>query len=72
MHAIYLYGNIVLYMIIKEIRNGFYSCSIIQAKIWPFDKNFFNFEDMEVLKKFLNPNETQIWKDTFGFDYAAV
>ena len=43
-----------------------------QAKIQKFDNNFFNFEDPEVYRKFINPNETDIWKKTYGYDYACT
>jgi len=43
-----------------------------KAKIQTFDKNFLNFEDMDVTEKFLDPNGTQIWKETYGVDYAAI
>jgi len=43
-----------------------------QAKIQKFDNNFFNFEDPEVYRKFTNPNETDIWKKTYGYDFACT
>jgi len=43
-----------------------------QAKTKTFDKNFFNFEDPKVLKKFTDPKNTKIWKKTYGFDYVHV
>ena len=46
--------------------------TFFQAKIQKFDKNFFNFEDPEVYRKFVNPNETDIWKKTYGYDYACT
>ena len=58
-------------MMIIQLYN-YYNYPNIQAKTWSFDKNFFNFEDMDVLEKFLDPNDTQIWTDTYGVDYAAM
>jgi len=43
-----------------------------KAKTTKFDKNFFNFEDPTVLLKFSNPNDTRIWKETYGFDFACI
>ena len=43
-----------------------------QAKIQRFDKNFFNFEDPAVYRKFIDPNDTAIWSETYGYDYACM
>ena len=43
-----------------------------QAKIQKFDKNFFNFEDPEVLYNFMNPKKKRIWKKTYGIDYVNM
>jgi len=43
-----------------------------QAKTWTFDKNFINFVDPGVMKKFTDPKKTDIWKKTYGFDYVHV
>merc|ERR1719239_1180178 len=43
-----------------------------QAKTWEFDKNFFNFEDPDVMKKFADKKDTDIWKKTYGFDYVHI
>ena len=43
-----------------------------QAKIQKFDKNFFNFEDPEVYRKFMKPNATDEWRQTYGFDFACA
>jgi hypothetical protein len=36
----------------------------------PFDVNFFNFEDPEVLEKFTKPGFEKYWKETYGFDFV--
>jgi len=43
-----------------------------KAKTWKFDKNFFNFEDPKVLKKFTNTKSMKIWRKTYGFDYVVI
>jgi len=43
-----------------------------KAKIQKFDKNFFNFEDPEVYHRFLDPNSTEIWRQTYGFDNTCI
>ena len=39
----------------------------------PFDKNFFNFEDPEVLNSFTDgsDNSVNLWKKTYGFDWGV-
>ena len=44
----------------------------LQAKIQKFDKNFFNFEDPEVYRKFTKFNATEEWRQTYGFDFACA
>jgi hypothetical protein len=36
-----------------------------------FDKNFMNYEDPEVLERFLGPDYKEYWKNTYGFDYVT-
>jgi len=43
-----------------------------KAKTNKFDKNFFNFEDPEVLYNFLDPKKKSIWKKTYGIDYVNM
>jgi len=43
-----------------------------KAKIQKFDKNFFNFEDPEVYRKFTKFNATEEWRQTYGFDFACA
>jgi len=43
-----------------------------QAKTWKFDKNFFNFEDPKVLKKFTNRRSMKTWRKTYGFDHVVI
>merc|ERR1719239_1698379 len=43
-----------------------------QAKTWKFDKNFFNFEDPSVMKKFTDQKKDNVWKKTYGFDDVHV
>jgi len=42
-----------------------------KAETQKFDKNFFNFEDPEVLQKFRNPDNRSIWQETYGFDHVC-
>jgi len=43
-----------------------------KAKTYKFDKNFFNFEDPEVLYSFMDPKQKSIWRKTYGFDYVNI
>ncbi|XP_023332753.1 uncharacterized protein LOC111704672 [Eurytemora carolleeae] len=38
----------------------------------PFDKRFLNFEDPKILKLMIGKNLEKHWKETYGFDFAAV
>jgi len=42
-----------------------------KAKTQKYDQNYFNFEDPEVLSKFINPNDTSIWQKTYGYDHVC-
>ena len=44
-----------------------------QVQEIPFDKNFFNFEDPEVLNSFTDgsDNSINLWKETYGFDWGV-
>jgi hypothetical protein len=33
--------------------------------------NFLNFEDPDVLERFVGTDYKKFWKETYGFDYAA-
>ena len=44
----------------------------VQAKTIKFNKNFFNFEDPEVLYSFMDPKQKSIWKKTYGYDYVNM
>ncbi len=43
----------------------------IQARTIDFDVNFMNFEDPEVLQRFVGRDMKKHWKDTYGFDWAS-
>jgi len=43
-----------------------------KAKTIKFNKNFFNFEDPEVLYSFMDPKQKSIWKKTYGYDYVNM
>ena len=46
--------------------------SFFQVSTIPFDKRFLNFEDPKVLKLMIGKNLEKHWKETYGFDFAAV
>ena len=54
------------------IKNNDPLFSKVQAKTDKFDKNFFNFEDPEVLYNFLDPKQKRLWKKTYGIDYVNL
>ena len=41
-----------------------------QAKTINFDVNFVNYEDPEVLERFIGPEFEKYWKETYGLDYV--
>ena len=42
-----------------------------QAKTINFDVNFVNYEDPEVLERFVGPEYEKYWKKTYGYDYVT-